>query len=253
MNKIYEIKLTLFDRFFLFQSGVLSFKQLFIQKIFSLNQIEIQCLIERNDQAYVLWFERNNLFHALRLNKEDHGLIFSENKHLISPGDKIPWKIFKHTLAAVVCIFVACFPAAILSSLINPKNLKPLFISETCYAPCANLMTKLTYLTTAPYGFILGIPLFYIITCFIAIKLFKFKINRPEFFVIVYILLTVPFMSATYNMLDKPSVRKTFSHWQKGTLNLETVSQIKQEFSKEYSKEFKVKRMAESSSSNNDE
>lgn len=249
MNKIYEISLTPSLRFMLFQSGALSFQQLFTQKIFSLNQNEIQSLIERNDQIYILWFERNNLFHLLRLNKEDHGLIFSENKSLIAPGDKLPWKISKQALAPMVFMFAAFIPAIFFSSLLSPKNLKPFFISETCYAPCVKLMSELTYAVTLPYSILLLIPFFYLIGCFFAAKFFKFKINNPALIALLFLMATIPFMSETYDTFDKPSVRSTFSHWKKGTLNLETISQIKQDFRKD----FEAKRTAESSSSNHEE
>ena len=249
MYKIYEISLTPSLRFMLFQSGALSFQQFFTQKSFSLSKNEIQSLIERNDQTYILWFERNNLFHALRLNKEDHGPLFAENKSLIAPGDKVPWKIFKHTLAPIVCMFAAFIPAFFFSSFLYPKNLKPFFISETCYAPCAKIMSELTYAVTLPYSILLLIPLFYLIGSFLAVKLFKFKMNRPVILALFFLMATIPFMSETYNMFNKPSVRSTLSHWKKGTLNLETISQIKQEFRKD----FEVKRKAASSSSNHEE
>lgn len=235
MSKVYEISLNPNLRLMLFQSGALSLKQALTQKSFSLNQNEIHTIVERHANLYILCFERSNLFHTLRLNKADHIDLFSENRALITDGEKIPWKILKHTLAApIVCLTAAFIPATLLSSLLFPANLKPLFISNTCYAPCANLMSELTFKMVAPYVIVLGIPLFYLMGCFLAIKFFKFKINRPTGLAIFYVFAAIPFMANTYDLFNKPSVKSTISHWRNNTLNLETISQLKVDFKKDF-------------------
>lgn len=230
MNKIYEIKLTHQNRLGLFQSGAFSFKQFLSQKTYSVNQNEIHAIVERYDpQVFLLCFEKDNLFHIMRLSKEDQLDLFTENRSLIAPENKIPWKIFKHLLAPAVCLSAAFMPIIFLLDFVFPKNLKPLFLSENCFAPCANVMSEITSVTIVPYFMILGIPLFYFIGCFFATSFFKFKINRPVAFVFPFFVLCFGFIPMTYEVLTDSSVQTTISHWKKDTLNLETISQIKAE------------------------
>lgn len=230
----------------LFQSGAFTLSQLFKQNTISIKQSELQSLVEfKNQSEFLLCFERNNLFHHFRVNKELNSHILCENKSLIAPTSKLPWKFFKHIYSPAFILMGAMIPAMVLSSFFTPALLKTFFLSEKCHSTCAKIIGDITYSFSFSYLLILGTPLFYFLGIHIASKFFELKLNRPAAVIIPFFALAVSITHTNYEFLKKPQVKFIFSNWKNGTLNKETIAQ--------YNLKYKRLRTAETKDSQTEE
>lgn len=237
MNEIksYEIKLETKDRINLYLSGALTWNQIFTKEPFYVKQNELQWLfdVRVKQDHFVCAFERDSQLHNLHLDKALYPVLLKENEHLVQTKSVAPWRVFRYAKSVAVLLFLSWMLTSILLFSVNTTTLISTFKSETCDAQCAKMMSAVSvaFLTLAIFTFVF--PAIYFLLRRMFIKKFKFKPGRPLMECISFATLVFAQAPMVYRFYSQPQVAQTISHWKNGTLNKETIAQMKLDFKKQ--------------------
>jgi hypothetical protein len=192
MNEIrsYKIELKIKDRINLYISGALEWDQIFTKDAFYIQQ----------------------------------------NESLIQKNNVSPWKIFKYQKSIAYFMFSSLLMTSLVSVFVNSSTLKAVFLSQTCDAQCASIMSATSFVLLSSCLFLVAFPAFYFLARLFFLPKFTLKPGRPFIELIVFAMFAIVVVPTTYTFYSHPKIVRTISHWEKGTLNKETLAQIKYDF-----------------------
>lgn len=238
MNEIksYEVPLRRIDRINLFISGALSWDQIFSDEPFYIKQNEIQFIIDpiRLVKKVRYFFERDQKIHVLFLDKNKYLNLYEDNKSLICSENSAIKKSSKYGKASGIFFLVAFAIAISLTFIFNPSTLTYFFASQTCRASCSQLIATTSFVLGTFALFLVGVPLIYLVLHHLLVNRFRYQPGRPYILPLIFSILIFSQYSSLVELFDDSGAKVIFSHWKKGTLNKQTVAQIKLEFNKQH-------------------